>query len=56
MTDSDYRDIRVPQDATLEEVIEIINMTRLQIDLNHPDVKAWVFDHKDWILPKGMKP
>lgn len=47
--------IKIPDDATLKEIIELLNFWELTIqsDSKNPDFQKWLYDHQDWITKGG---
>ena len=44
--------MKIPNNATLQSIIEIINFQNLEIDIESKDVEfqRWLYDHKDWVV------
>ena len=41
---------RIPENATLKDVIEILNKMSLVVNLNDEDNKEWIYNHKEWFI------
>ena len=51
MTSSKH--FKIPEDATLKVIIEILNQMGLIVN-PHKDNKAWIYEHKDWYIDNGV--
>lgn len=50
----EMKDIRIkfPENATLQEIIQILNFSHYTVNVEHPDpeFQKWLYDHKDWVM------
>ncbi len=44
--------LQIPDNATLQEVIHLINFLGIVVDVNDKVVSRWLYNHKDWVLEK----
>lgn len=47
--------IKIPEEATLKELIELLNFLELTIhaDSKDPDFQKWLYNHQNWITNGG---
>lgn len=50
-----YLKFRIPPDAKLEDVIEVLNLMDLTINVNSKETKMFLEIHKDWIIAEGLE-
>ncbi len=47
--------LKIPEDASLKEIIEMLNFWELTIhpDSKNPAFQKWLYNHKNWITKGG---
>ena len=44
----------IPENATLKDVIEILNKMKLMVHLDDKGNKEWIYNHKNWFTDEGV--
>ena len=41
---------KIPENASLKDIIEVLNKMKLVVHLDDLDNKQWIYEHKDWFV------
>lgn len=52
MEEHNYKRVRIPENATLKEIIQIFNLMHLEVDVNNVNNKQWIYEHQNWFVEK----
>lgn len=46
------RRVKIPETATLQELIQLLNFSYYVVDIEHkdPEFQKWLYEHKDWVM------
>ncbi len=48
--------IKISDDATLHNIIQVLNFSHYTVDVEHkdPEFQKWLYEHRDWVTPEGQ--
>jgi len=49
---TDALPFKIPENATLKEIIKVLNLMGLVAHKSDKSISAWIYEHKDWMVDK----
>ncbi len=47
--DPDLRLVTIPDNATLKDIITMMNAFKLKVNVKDPNNKAWLYKYRSWV-------